>query len=406
MATTSKMIYRRFGKTEIQMPVYTCGGMRFQHAWQDQPLSEIPQANQINLDATIHRAFELGINHFETASSYGTSESQIGCVLPDLPRNKIIVQTKITPKQGDVKVFLKTFDESLARLGLDHVDLLAIHGINNDETLKQTIQAGGCFDAAKDLVRQGKVKHVGFSTHGPLNVILKTLCHEKDGGFDFINLHWYYIQQDYWPAILKAKKRDMGVMIISPSDKGGKLYAPPRKLVALCQPLHPVVFNGLFCLSHPQVHSLTIGAARPTDFDLHLEALPLLEKAKEVLAPIEAQLDEALVEALGENFAHNWQQGLPQWEQTPGQINMHLILNYYRLAKAFDMVAFGKYRYGMLNTGGHWIPGNDAKKVDEYDLSEALRDSPFRDRIPDMLHHTHQMLKGQPSAPLTMTSDS
>ncbi|KKK46787.1 hypothetical protein LCGC14_3161730, partial [marine sediment metagenome] len=36
------MIYRRFGKTELQMPVITCGGMRFQHAWQDMPLAEVP----------------------------------------------------------------------------------------------------------------------------------------------------------------------------------------------------------------------------------------------------------------------------------------------------------------------------------------------------------------------------
>ena len=68
----------------------------------------------------------------------------------------------------------------------------------------------------------------------------------------------------------------MGVFIISPSDKGGQLYNPPAKLVDLCQPLSPMVFNDLFCLSHPQIHTLSLGAARPTDFDEHLKTLPII----------------------------------------------------------------------------------------------------------------------------------
>ncbi|HEY1490648.1 MAG TPA: aldo/keto reductase, partial [Verrucomicrobiae bacterium] len=61
------MKYRRFGRTELSMPVISCGGMRYQHKWQDVPPQEIPRANQENLEACIHRAFELGINHIETA---------------------------------------------------------------------------------------------------------------------------------------------------------------------------------------------------------------------------------------------------------------------------------------------------------------------------------------------------
>ena len=89
------MKYRRFGRTGLQMPVISCGGMRYQHKWQDVDPKEIPPANQANLEATIHRAVELGINHIETARGYGSSEVQLGQVLPKLPRDKIIVQTKV-----------------------------------------------------------------------------------------------------------------------------------------------------------------------------------------------------------------------------------------------------------------------------------------------------------------------
>ena len=70
------MIYRRFGRTGLNMPVFSCGGMRYQHKWQDVPLAEVPEENQRNLEATIRRSVELGINHIETARGYGSSERQ------------------------------------------------------------------------------------------------------------------------------------------------------------------------------------------------------------------------------------------------------------------------------------------------------------------------------------------
>src|SRR5437762_11066995 len=114
------MKYRRFGRTELAMPVFSCGGMRYQYKWQDVAPSEIPADNQANLEATIHRAVELGINHFETARGYGSSEMQLGRVLPTFAREKIIVQTKVAPTENPAD-FLKTFDRSLKYLRLDYV---------------------------------------------------------------------------------------------------------------------------------------------------------------------------------------------------------------------------------------------------------------------------------------------
>ena len=94
------MRYRRFGKTGLAMPVLSCGGMRYQWKWQDVPPSEIPAENQANVEAIIRRALELGINHFETARGYGSSEMQLGRILPRLPREKIIVQRKVAPARS------------------------------------------------------------------------------------------------------------------------------------------------------------------------------------------------------------------------------------------------------------------------------------------------------------------
>ncbi|MCH8333797.1 aldo/keto reductase, partial [Candidatus Sumerlaeota bacterium] len=53
------MQYRRFGRTELQIPVFSCGGMRYQHSWKEERGQEIPEKSQTNLEETIHHALEL-----------------------------------------------------------------------------------------------------------------------------------------------------------------------------------------------------------------------------------------------------------------------------------------------------------------------------------------------------------
>ena len=153
------MNYRRFGRTELLMPVISCGGMRYQHKWQDASPAEIPPENQANLEACIHRSVELGINHIETARGYGTSEMQLGWVLPKLPREKLIVQTKVSPR-ASAKEFIETFNTSMKYLKLDQVELLTLHGINNRELLDWSLKKGGCLDAARQLQREGRCRFV------------------------------------------------------------------------------------------------------------------------------------------------------------------------------------------------------------------------------------------------------
>ena len=385
------MYYRRFGRTELPMPVFSCGGMRYQHKWQDIPAHKIPIENQKNLEATIRRSFECGINHIETARGYGTSEMQLGQVLPKFPREQLIVQTKVSPSENPQE-FRRKFHQSLAFLQLDYIDLLGIHGINTPELLDWTIRPGGCLDEARKFQEQGKVRFVGFSTHGPTDVITKTI--ETDQ-FDYVNLHWYYINQLNWPAIEAATRHDMGVFIISPSDKGGKLYDPPKKLVELCSPLSPMVFNDLFCLSHPEVHTLSLGASKPSDFDEHLKTIELYYRYDEILPPILERLEKEAISALGKDWFTSWQIGLPAPENTPNNINIPVILWLRNLAIAYDMVEYGKMRYNLLGKGSHWFPGNNAENVDKVDLSECLVDSPNADKIPSLLAEAHKMLGGE-----------
>lgn len=385
------MVYRRFGRTNLQMPVLTCGGMRYQHKWQDVPPEDIPRANQENLERTIHRALELGINHIETARGYGTSEMQLGWILPKLPREKLIVQTKVAPS-ADPKEFLATFEKSLDYLGLEHVDLLSFHGINTQELLDQTILRQGCLKVARQLQREGRVRHIGFSTHAHVQTIRAAI---QTGEFDYVNLHWYWVNDRNWPAVLDAAGQDMGVFIISPNDKGGKLQEPPAKLEELCAPLSPMVFNDLYCLRRPQVHTLSIGAAKPSDFDEHVRAVGLLDRAEELVPPIDQRLRAEVARIHGENWLATWERGLPDWEDVPGEINVWEITRLWTYAKALDLVEFAKMRYNLLGNAGHWFPGRNADQLPELDLRPALAGSPHAERILAALEESRTWLKAE-----------
>jgi predicted aldo/keto reductase-like oxidoreductase len=382
------------------MPVISCGGMRYQWKWQDVPPSEIPPDCQANVEAIIRRALELGINHIETARGYGSSEMQLGNILPRLPREKIIVQTKVTPRARPAE-FLKTFRESLSYLKLDYVDLLSLHGINNRQLLDWSLRKNGCLAAARRLQKEGRARFIGFSTHATTNVILDAV---RSGEFDYFNVHWYFVNSLNWPAIAEARRLDMGVFIISPNDKGGKLYEPPPKLSALCAPLTPMQFNDLYCLARPETHTLSCGAARPADFDEHVRALDFYDSAAETIAPIEQRLRAEMERALGRDWCERWAEGLPDYLSVPGRINVSEIARLWTYAKSLDLVGWGKMRYNLLGQGDHWFPGENAAALDEEKLRPLLRASPFAEKIPAVLREAHALLFDAPKPRLSRSS--
>ncbi len=366
--------------------------MRYQQSWNAaEPASA---DNQANVAQILQAAVEHGIVHIETARGYGTSERQTGKVLPQFSRAELIVQTKVGPTE-DPNRFEHDVRDSLKRLQLPSVDLLALHGINDEQVLDWAIRPGGCLERAMALKAQGLTRHIGFSSHAHQDVIIAAI---QDGRFDYVNLHYYWAFQSNASAVKQAAARDMGVFIISPSDKGGHLYDPPAKLVALTAPLSPMVFNDLWCLSNADIHTISIGARLPSDLDEHLKAVQLLEDhahdVRSLIAPVEARLQAAFEQTLGKQWANSWSAGVPRWENMPGQINALEILRLYNMARSFDMLGYARARYNLLDNGGNWFPGRNAGEAGKQDFTQALLQSPNAETITARLVEAHQLLAG------------
>ena len=374
------MEYRRFGKTEESISVITLGGMRFKHGW-NPPRSLLPKESIQNCIEITRQALELGINHIETAHGYMKSENLYGEVLKELgtPRENFKMMTKGAPMTGEETRAL--VEEQLKSLHLDYLDFYGWHGINNEERLKAAVKPGGPVEVLHRLREEGLIRHIGFSTHGSLDIIQEALNTDL---FSFVNLHYYYFFQRNLAAVRLAGEKDIGVFIISPNEKGGMLWKPSRKVEEACHPLTAIEFNGRFCLSHPEVTTLSMGIHEPEHFPQNLSILNGEDYTSQASRAIQEKMDAPLSKI--SSLCTLCAECLP----CPEEINIPEVLRFRNLLQAYEMEDYGKFRYNMFEGEGHWFPGNFASKCTE--CGDCLPRCPEKLEIPSLLNETHKKL--------------
>ena len=161
-----QMRYRRVGASGIRLPAISLG--LWQNFGDDRPLADSR--------AILRRAFDLGITHFDLANNYGppygAAEANFGRLYAEdfRPyREELMISTKAGYDQwpgpygewGSRKYLLASLDQSLIRMGLDHVDIFYSHRFDPETPLEETM---GALDTA---VRQGKALYVGISSYSP-----------------------------------------------------------------------------------------------------------------------------------------------------------------------------------------------------------------------------------------------
>ena len=434
----------RYGRTEILMPIVSLGCMRFQQSWNRggkavKSANDIEKDCQTNLVNVIKHALHCGVNHIETAQGYGCSELQIGMALQQLfhegvcKRDDLIIQTKggisSSTKKSDYK---SSILQQIERLGVGYIDLFSVHGLNTEEhynwLFNNGAEKGNLIDAIKELQKEGKIRYIGFSTHAPAHIIKKVI--ETDV-FDYLNLHYHFMgsytasgdgsaaqMEGNWGNIRLAQKHDMGIFIISPYDKGGRLYAPSNLAREIMLPdLEPMEYGSLW-LWNKGAHTIVCGAARPSDLDQPVLAAirSATDKAKEDLEVVARRIEERKERVLGKDWVETWHVGLPNYTQSKQRgFQIGNMVWLYNTVLVYGMLDYAKDRYGSLtgnakrwdtnktwkenvfaNPGFNWMPG--CAYDESYDYTSELKDVPEQNlpRVLEAIEFVHKWCAAQP----------
>ncbi len=284
--------------------------------------------------ACIHRAYELGCNFFDTANIYrhGEAEQVVGRALRGIDRDEYVLATKVYFAMGtgpndrglSRKHIFEQCERSLARLGVDYVDLYQCHRPDPETPLEETLRA------LDDLVRQGKVLYVGVS-EWPAELLDEARRIQAERGFDPIvsnqpqySMLYRVIESEVVPL---SKQLGIGQIVWAPLAQGvltGKYRpgeAPPEgsratgpdagfmrwlmrdDVLEAVQRLRPIA-EGLgvsmaqlaiaWVLREQNVSSAIVGASRPAQVEENFAAVGL-ELSEEILRAIDQALGQMVI---------------------------------------------------------------------------------------------------------------
>jgi hypothetical protein len=341
--------------------------------------------------SVLRAAHAAGINHLETAPAYGPAEAFLGQALAQLKEEGTepadggwVITSKLLPGQSFLSG-CEALDASLGRLGISTLDNLAIHGLNLESHLDWVLSGEGArlIDWA---LATGRVRQVGFSSHGSNALIERAITSDR---FSFCCLHLHLLDPTRMPLAHEALERSMGVLAISPADKGGRLQAPSDLLKADCSPFQPLQLAYRFLLA-AGVSTLTVGAQSADDLQLARSLAasdgPLDVEEQRVLAQLHAQRERRL----GHDLCSQCRACLP----CPNDVPIPDLLRLRNLARGHDLMEFAGERYNLIGRAGHWWETVDASQCGS--CGDCLPRCPHQLPIPDLLADTHRLLAAAP----------
>ena len=319
------MEHRLLGRTGVEVSSACLGAMMF-GSWGNPDHSDCVRI--------IHRALDAGVTVIDTADVYsgGESEQIVGKALAGSRRDDVFLATKVNMamgtqvnRRGNSRYWiLRAVEDSLRRLGTDHIDLYQVHRPSDDTDIEETL------DALSDLVQQGKVRYTGSTTFPPSQIVeAQWVARER-------RLQRFVTEQPSYSLLTRGAENDvlptaarhgMGVLTYSPLA-GGWLSGRWRKGAADLAPTSPVrqrltarfdlslpanqakleAADALaqlaeqagmslvqmaiaFVLNHPAVTSVIVGPRTHEQLDSQLAALEvglpldLLDRIDEIVAP-------------------------------------------------------------------------------------------------------------------------
>ncbi|MCD5414525.1 MAG: aldo/keto reductase [Clostridiales bacterium] len=212
------MLYRELGKTGKKVSILGFGCMRFPHFEKDEKKIDEKQATKM-----LRYAIDNGLNYVDTAYPYhgGMSEPFVGRALRDGYREKVFLATKLPTwlikSREDMDKYL---NEQLKKLQTDCVDFYLIHTLNRK--LWEDAVENGIYDFMDEVIKDGRVKHIGFSFHDHIDVFKEIVDAYP---WEFCQIQFNYVDLEYQAGLeglMYARERGLGVIVMEPL-RGGKL---------------------------------------------------------------------------------------------------------------------------------------------------------------------------------------
>ncbi|PZG14752.1 aldo/keto reductase [Nonomuraea aridisoli] len=313
--------YRRCGRSGLLLPAVSLG------LWHNFGEGKTLESQR----AILHRALDLGITHFDLADRYGppigAAESALGRILPRSLRDEVVITTKGSNPMWDGpygkgnsrKHLLATLDRSLARLGLDYVDIFYLHREDPDTPLEEQVAT------LDHMVRTGRALYVGVSNFSPESTAEAARLLRGLGTPLLVHQPPYsLLDRRIEESLLGVLEREgVGCVVYSPLAQGlltdryldgipadsraaeGRFLTPDRvtpqvltfvrTLAELAESRGQTVAQLAlaWALRDPRVTSVLVGASSPEQLEANVAAVDRLDFTSEELAAIDHAAKEA-----------------------------------------------------------------------------------------------------------------
>jgi predicted aldo/keto reductase-like oxidoreductase len=331
------------------------------------------------------RAYELGINYFDTGKFYcgGDSEGTVGEALRCMDRSRVQVSTKYakeTPTADDLR---RKFETSLRLLGTDYVDFYHLWGISWQSFREELSIPGGPMEGLLKLKAEGLVRHVSFSFHSQPSDIPKLV---DTGLFETMLCQYNLLDRSNVEGIVYATTKGLGVAVMGPIG-GGRLGGPSRTVAQLMKSEAHV--------SSPEL-ALRFVFANPL-VSIALSGMSSIEQLEENVAtanredPLsDDELDDiALAVHENQRLMDLYCTGCKYCEPCPEGVNISEVFRCMNYLRVWDQKEYAKKQYAEIGVNP-WIPGKRADACIECGTCEDK--CPQVIAVMDQLKECHQVL--------------
>lgn len=197
---TDKMVYRTNPTTGDRVSLLGYGCMR----WPTRKRADGngDEVDQEAVNELIDYAIAHGVNYFDTSPAYcqGRSEEATGIALSRHPRDKYFIATKLSnfaPQTWSREASIAMYRDSFKKLRTDHIDYMLLHAVGGGEDSMKTLNAryfdNGILDFLMKEREAGRIRNLGFSFHGDINVFDRLLAEHDKYKWDFVQIQLNYL---------------------------------------------------------------------------------------------------------------------------------------------------------------------------------------------------------------------